>query len=143
LFANGGNKKYINNHHNETIMETPMMTNASFTMADENIRRIDSYMSHMDLSLTGVIKGDVQALIPTFTSAMTIWNNIENNLERVASELHKQIQTLLNKLDEIIIINQLKSFNQLELRKDMMLLVKLLHKACDYIGIGIVVKVKK
>ena len=81
------------------IMEA--VTNASMTMADENIRRIDTYFTRMCDNYRIVRDLDVRAIKPLVDDAFLVWSLIFNKVKIIDKELYEKTEILLNECEKI------------------------------------------
>ena len=122
-------------------METTPI-NASFTMQDENIKRIDAFLTEMDKHFFEVISGKGENIRPTIYCAQLVFKNVKFNLNKVRPELTKKIENLLNELSFITRKSLNKIPDQQKLLEDIDLLTDHIHQSTDEIGIGIRVRAK-
>jgi len=120
--------------------EIPPSLSASFTMQDENIRRIDNFLTQLDHLMVEVLRGSGVAVYDFVRISRIVWLNIKNNHSKVEPDKCKLIDEKVMELDNALLSGKLKNLNQLEIRQKIIKLGELLHEATDDIGIGITVR---
>jgi len=120
------------------------MTNASMSMADENIKRIDFYYTRMCSCYRAVRDLDVQAIKPLVDDAILIWVQIYNKVKLINEQLYDKIKTHIRECENIS-RTRIETYNikqQYEILDKITDLVEYMTEATDCIGIGIKVRAK-
>jgi len=125
-------------------MVVQQIANASMSMGDENIRRIDYFLSMGDFEMVKILNYDGKGIVPAFTSYRLVWLNVKNNVRQVNKELHDDLTKLFDKLDGNINskTNKWNTAETTELRKTFIELAEKIHESIDSIGIGIRILIK-
>jgi len=121
--------------------EARTITQTGLTMADENIRRIDQYISQMDEALNQVYMMKAHGIIPSISFARIVWMNVKNKLSEMGEEeLYSDVENVFAMLDKNVIGADLTKMNADQIRMHLLRLGDLMHKSTDAIGIGIPVR---